>query len=445
LLKFNLASLLSSVARATLYVKGYVSQGSLTHAEMRARGIPDDSWTELSTWNSAPRMGTFSDASVWEHEALGQITDADTWHAYDVTKFVRAEQLGDKTASIALVQVDPDASILVRMASNNAATVSNRPFLRIELGGPVLTGSTLTDAHVRGGTSDGTNYGSDTQLEAKNASFNSSLHRISYLDLALPQGPSQVVGSVVRIKGFLGSGGTLSTYALHDAESISGAGASPWSLSENTVTYANQPIRSTIVSSPISESTFAAGASAFRYFTVDPTRWSAAENHTVLALAQGAGASQLAFFTSSEGTSADRPVILHATRPYTTLTTSGVVASNDDGHIATNVSDGSLATRWSTDVVGAWIRFDLLTSKAIDAVTIAHYQPSDRVGYMAVEVSNDAITWTPAGFIQPPGDTSEPVFYPLKRRTARYLRLVGYGNSNSAWTSLTEVRISQHL
>src|SRR6266498_5661522 len=51
-----------------------------------------------------------------------------------------------------------------------------------------------------------------------------------------------------------------------------------------------------------------------------------------------------------------------------------VTASADDGNVPANTLDGSLATRWSAQGDGQWIRFDLGSSVAVGSVKIAWYK-----------------------------------------------------------------------
>lgn len=52
-----------------------------------------------------------------------------------------------------------------------------------------------------------------------------------------------------------------------------------------------------------------------------------------------------------------------------------------------------------------------------------------------------ATAWEILRGAQGAGDTLAPVYTPLPKTQARYLRLVGLGNSTSGWNSLTEVVI----
>src|SRR5438046_2946251 len=58
-----------------------------------------------------------------------------------------------------------------------------------------------------------------------------------------------------------------------------------------------------------------------------------------------------------------------------------VVASANDGNVPQNTLDKSLATRWSAQGDGQWIRYDLGALANIDHVDIAWYVGDTRISY----------------------------------------------------------------
>ena len=54
---------------------------------------------------------------------------------------------------------------------------------------------------------------------------------------------------------------------------------------------------------------------------------------------------------------------------YAALPIISAEASSDDGNVAANTLDGSLATRWSAQGDGQWIQFDLGKSGTLAAAT----------------------------------------------------------------------------
>lgn len=120
----------------------------------------------------------------------------------------------------------------------------------------------------------------------------------------------------------------------------------------------------------------------------------------------------------------------------------GVTASGDDGNVPANAIDGDLGTRWSDEGDGVWIRFDLCEQVVANAVAIAWHQGDRRRASFQVQTSTDGSSWTTAvARRDSSGTTLQPELYEFTDRTGRYLRIVGYGNTNNDWTSITEVDV----
>ena len=116
-------------------------------------------------------------------------------------------------------------------------------------------------------------------------------------------------------------------------------------------------------------------------------------------------------------------------------------ASADDGNVAANTLDGSLSTRWSAQGDGQWIRFDLGAVFNVGQAKIAWYQGNQRVARFDVQISADAVNWTTVFSGASSGTTLSLESYDLTDSVARYVRVVGHGNSASPWNSITEVEI----
>src|SRR3989442_729269 len=125
----------------------------------------------------------------------------------------------------------------------------------------------------------------------------------------------------------------------------------------------------------------------------------------------------------------------------TSLPVVSVVASGDDGNIPENTLDNNLATRWSASGDGQWIRYDFGTVAAIDRVGIAWYLGDTRSAYFDIEVSLDTVTWAKVFSGQSSGQTLQLESYTFPTASGRYVRIVGHGNSTSAWNSITEAAI----
>src|SRR5437879_7980956 len=118
-----------------------------------------------------------------------------------------------------------------------------------------------------------------------------------------------------------------------------------------------------------------------------------------------------------------------------------VAASANDGNIPQNTIDGNLATRWSAQGDGQWIRYDLGAVAALDQVDIAWYVGDTRIASFDIQVSLDTVTWTNVFSGQSSGQTLQLDSCAFAPTFGRYVRLVGHGNSTSNWTSIMEVAI----
>ncbi len=128
--------------------------------------------------------------------------------------------------------------------------------------------------------------------------------------------------------------------------------------------------------------------------------------------------------------------------PSIALDVTSITASSfQSGNPPTNTVDGTLATRWSAEGNGEWIRFDLGSTCVIDAVAIATYQGNSRQAIFAIQTSDDNVTWVTAFDGHSSGHSTALEIFPLPGISARYVRLLGHGNTSNAWNSFTEVEI----
>jgi parallel beta-helix repeat protein len=123
------------------------------------------------------------------------------------------------------------------------------------------------------------------------------------------------------------------------------------------------------------------------------------------------------------------------------LTPASVSAQSDDGNAAANVLDGKLSTRWSAEGKGQWLNFDLGVVHLLEAVDIAFYQGTNREAYFDIEVSINGTNWTRILQGTSSGHTNALQHFDFADVAARYVRIVGRGNSQSLWNSLTEVNL----
>jgi hypothetical protein len=124
-----------------------------------------------------------------------------------------------------------------------------------------------------------------------------------------------------------------------------------------------------------------------------------------------------------------------------------VWASSDDGdNIAENTLDRDLGTRWSAK--GSRHRIDFKLGEGnppddqhprVNKVSIAWHQGNRRSAAFSIQVSLNGEDWIHVygGFSS--GTTLGLESYTFNTVHAKWVRIVGLGNSNNPWTSITEV------
>ncbi len=118
-------------------------------------------------------------------------------------------------------------------------------------------------------------------------------------------------------------------------------------------------------------------------------------------------------------------------------------ASADDGNVAANVLDNNLATRWSASGDGQWIQFCLSDTQQVNGVQIAFYKGDIRTSTFDVLTGLDGATWaTAASGLTSSGTSLNLQSFSFSPRDAKFVRIVGHGNSQDLWNSYTEVKIN---
>lgn len=118
-------------------------------------------------------------------------------------------------------------------------------------------------------------------------------------------------------------------------------------------------------------------------------------------------------------------------------------ASSSDGHLPQYTLDNNLTpeSRWSAEGNGEWILFDTGSQKTLDHINIAFYKGDVRTSKIDIQTSNDKSTWTTLFTGPTPQRTLNFQNFDLKASSARYLRIIGHGNSDNNWNSITEVQL----
>jgi len=112
-------------------------------------------------------------------------------------------------------------------------------------------------------------------------------------------------------------------------------------------------------------------------------------------------------------------------------------------HLAENTMDGDLSTYWSAyGTSGVWIQYDLRTFRLVRSVDIAFYLGTLSKSYFIIQTSLDGINWTEVYNGENSKYTLEPQEFDFEDVMARYVRILGLGNSSCNWNIYTEVQIN---
>ncbi|WP_158606881.1 DUF7594 domain-containing protein [Paenibacillus ginsengarvi] len=123
------------------------------------------------------------------------------------------------------------------------------------------------------------------------------------------------------------------------------------------------------------------------------------------------------------------------------LSIMGVTASSDDGNVPANTIDDDLTTRWSALGDGEWIQYDLGAPQAIRSVSLAWYNGKTRSASFDIAISTDGTSWTNVYSGSSSGLSDELENYDIGERSARYVQIIGHGNTANLFNSITEARI----
>jgi hypothetical protein len=108
-----------------------------------------------------------------------------------------------------------------------------------------------------------------------------------------------------------------------------------------------------------------------------------------------------------------------------------------------NAIDNNYGTRWSASGEGSWMNCDLGEIVPISSIQFQWYRGNARVQTYDLLISEDGTDYTP---IIEKGKTSgntsefESVLFPTGTK-ARFIKIVGYGTTESKWNSINELRI----
>lgn len=112
-------------------------------------------------------------------------------------------------------------------------------------------------------------------------------------------------------------------------------------------------------------------------------------------------------------------------------------ASSNAGQAGSTV-DGRLWTRWSAQGDGQWIQYDLGSVRTLAGVDLAWYRGSDRRYRFELQASTDGVTFQPLLSAESSGRTRARETYAVPATPARWLRIIGHGNTADDGIALTE-------
>jgi hypothetical protein len=123
------------------------------------------------------------------------------------------------------------------------------------------------------------------------------------------------------------------------------------------------------------------------------------------------------------------------TLPIKSATASGF----KPGHGPENTIDGDLATLWGAEGDGQWIQYDLGEVASVDRVFISWYAGDRRKERFEIAISDGGSRWEVIFNGTSSGTAFGPEPCDVRPFRARYVRIIGHGNTANSWNSMQEV------
>lgn len=117
-----------------------------------------------------------------------------------------------------------------------------------------------------------------------------------------------------------------------------------------------------------------------------------------------------------------------------------VTASEHDGNKPEGAIDGNYDTRWSADD-DVWIEFEIEKLQKVGYIGVAWYCGNERQAIFELLSSKDGKTWEKHFEGMQENLTLNMTAFDLKNTEAKYIKLVGHGNSQNEWNSITEFKV----
>ena len=151
------------------------------------------------------------------------------------------------------------------------------------------------------------------------------------------------------------------------------------------------------------------------------------------------GSTTITVTTDDGGFTAECSLIVNSTVDFDGYYVS---ASSNDGNIPMNTRDDDLDTKWSASGVGEWIKFDMQESRSVNSLEIAFADGDVKTSDFDIKVSSEDIFWTTLFSGSSSGTSLDLETFDLVDTDCRYIKIVGDGNSDDDWNSITEIIIN---
>lgn len=103
--------------------------------------------------------------------------------------------------------------------------------------------------------------------------------------------------------------------------------------------------------------------------------------------------------------------------------------------------DSDLASAWAASGAGQWIRYDLQAPQTVSHVGVAWYRGDKGRMSFEIQTSDDGSSFTTVYSGQSSGTTTAVETYDFPDVSARYVRILGHGNSVNSWNLIAETEI----
>ncbi|GJL65577.1 MAG: hypothetical protein NPIRA05_05480 [Nitrospirales bacterium] len=128
------------------------------------------------------------------------------------------------------------------------------------------------------------------------------------------------------------------------------------------------------------------------------------------------------------------------------LPITGVEASSHEPpNVPNNIIDTNLTSRWAANGLDEYISINLGSTRVISSISLAWYRGDQRRARFFIQSSTDNEHWTTIGDPNVPRESSGGTLnleeYDFQDQTGQYVRIVGRGNDENDWISLTEAEI----